>query len=507
MNPLKVESTVVSTAPPRRSSQSPHGSERSDRVLAVPTVLMVVGLHVLLGIGGALSPHVATLHAALTIVFSLGVMFFTSRPDLVIAVAVYGGVCDVYWRMTDSRAPWELSKYLLTLGALVLLARFVRHFSSWLIPTAFLLVLVPGMLFTAFAEDLWFARDQISGVTMGVVAFGLAALAFRQVVADQADAWNLGWIILGPLIATLSVVTFSILTHPDIDFSDESNSIASGGFGPNQVSAALGLTILVCILMAFLTWARRLWPVLAGISAWALWAAFLTFSRGGLYSLVLAGGAMLLVSASTRGARVRSIITLVVVAVTLVVIFSVANDFTGNALRTRYEDAGTTGRSTIAELDVQVFYAHPLLGVGVGRAAEFRGSGHLATNSAHTEYTRLLAEHGVLGVAAIGLLITMVVQAYRRSMCRWNRLTVVALSVWSLTIMLHAATRIGAVSVVLALAQIRVEERRAEYPLGPPRPSSGQTRASGPGTGQVLTGDVPTPREQGSAPVPGRSGS
>lgn len=494
----------MSDAPPRRTSQSPDRSQRSDRVLAPPTVLTLVALHVLLGIGGALSPHVATLHAALTIAVSIAVMFFTSRPELVIVVAVYGGVCDVYWRMTDSRAPWELSKYLLTLGALVLLVRFVRHFSSWMIPTAFLLVLVPGMLFTAFAEDLWLARDQISGVTMGVVAFGFAALAFRQVVADRADAWNLGWIILGPLVATLSVVTYSILTHPDIDFSDESNSVASGGFGPNQVSATLGLIILVCILMAFLTWARRLWPVLAGISVWALWATFLTFSRGGLYSLVLAGGAMLLVGASTRGARVRSIMTLVVVAVTLVVIFSVANDFTGNALRTRYEDAGTTGRSTIAELDVQVFYAHPLLGVGVGRAAEFRGSGHLATNSAHTEYTRLLAEHGVLGIAAIGLLITMVVQAYRRSMCRWNRLMVVALSVWSLTIMLHAATRIGAVSVILALAQIRVEERRAEHNSSQPRPSPEQAGDSEPGRGRVLRGDVPTPRGQESAPVPGR---
>ncbi len=35
---------------------------------------------------------------------------------------------------------------------------------------------------------------------------------------------------------------------------------------------------------------------------------------------------------------------------------------------------------------------------------------------------------------------------------------VVALAVWSLTTMLHAATRIGAVGTMLALTQLRVEE-------------------------------------------------
>ena len=86
----------------------------------------MIAVHVALGFGGALSRHVATAHAVLTVVVSVFVWFWSTRPDRIIAVTVYGGLCDVYWRMAQSSAPWELSKYLLAAGAIVLLVRFVR---------------------------------------------------------------------------------------------------------------------------------------------------------------------------------------------------------------------------------------------------------------------------------------------------------------------------------------------------------------------------------------------
>ena len=167
---------------------------------------------------------------------------------------------------------------------------------------------------------------------------------------------------------------------------------------------------------------------------------------------------MLLVGISTRGARVRSVATLVVAVAALFIIYSSANDFTGNWLDTRYEEAGTSGRTNIAELDMAVFAAHPLTGVGSARAHEFRNGAVLSEAAAHTEFTRVLAEHGLLGIVALVLLATMLVQGYRRSLSYWNRLMVVALGTWALSTMLHAATRIGAVAVMLALTQIRVDE-------------------------------------------------
>ena len=441
--------TTIPTSPGSRGTALPFG---------YPVVLTVLAIHLGLGVGGALSPWIATAHAAVTIVGSVIVMFGTRHPERIVAVAVYGGVCDVYWRMTQSKAPWEISKYLLALGAAALLIRFVRRWSRAAIPIAFLALLVPGVLVTLATSGLSEGREAISSTEMGLIAFGLAAMAFRHLIGTRTDAWNLAWVVLGPLVAVLAAATYSVLTSPDLDFGSESNFAASGGFGPNQVSTSLGLIMLICVLLAFLPPARRLWPVLAGLGAWSLWSAFLTFSRGGIYGLVLAGGAMLLVGISTRGARVRSVATLVVAVAALFIIYSSANDFTGNWLDTRYEEAGTSGRTNIAELDMAVFAAHPLTGVGSARAHEFRNGAVLSEAAAHTEFTRVLAEHGLLGIVALVLLATMLVQGYRRSLSYWNRLMVVALGTWALSTMLHAATRIGAVAVMLALTQIRVDE-------------------------------------------------
>lgn len=456
--------------------------DRAERPFGLGWILAIIAIHVLLGVGGALTRLIPSIHAVATVGAGLVLMFFSSRPDRIVAVTAYGGMCDVYWRMTKSSAPWELSKYLLALGAVVLTVRFIRRAPRAWVPSALLLTLVPGMLLTAFSETLHFTRDRISSYEMGMVSMALGALAFRHLRATKTDAWNLGWILLGPLIAALGVTAHALLTSPDLGFTANSNAIATGGYGPNQVSSTMGLIPLICVLLVFLPWGRRLWWVLAPLGLWATWATFLTFSRGGIYSAVLAGAAMLLVGITQRGARMRSLLTLAAAAAALVVVFNSANDFSGNWLDARYEKAGTTGRNNIAEGDIGLFETHPLFGVGSGRAPELRtGEGeHLDSAAAHTEFTRLLAEHGVFGLATIVLIVVMLAQSYRWSLSYWNRLMIVAFSIWSLTTMLHAATRIGAVSVMLALTQLRVADRDETLTSGDATPSP---RAAEPLTG------------------------
>lgn len=54
-------------------------------------------------------------------------------------------------------------------------------------------------------------------------------------------------------------------------------------------------------------------------------------------------------------------------------------------------------------MDLKIFQDNVVLGIGVGRAKEAREAmEHRAAS--HTEYTRLLAEHGSLGVVAILML-------------------------------------------------------------------------------------------------------
>ena len=167
---------------------------------------------------------------------------------------------------------------------------------------------------------------------------------------------------------------------------------------------------------------------------------------------------MALIGIGSRGSRLRTLLIAVAAVIGIVTVFSAANDFTGNWLDTRYSDSQTAGRSTIAEMDLAVFGSHPITGVGTGRAPEFRTQDRLGEAGAHTEFTRLLAEHGVFGIGVLAMMAAILVQGYRRSLSYWNRLMVAALSMWSLSTMLHAATRISAVGLMLALTQVRVAD-------------------------------------------------
>jgi len=82
-------------------------------------------------------------------------------------------------------------------------------------------------------------------------------------------------------------------------------------------------------------------------------------------------------------------------------------------------------------------------------------NGFETQTKAHTEYTRMLGEHGLLGLVSVGLLLVMVVQAVRWSTSRWNRIYAAAFAVWSLVSMSHSATSIAAIGFVFGLAQLR----------------------------------------------------
>jgi hypothetical protein len=65
---------------------------------------------------------------------------------------------------------------------------------------------------------------------------------------------------------------------------------------------------------------------------------------------------------------------------------------------------GAGGREDIAKSDLKIWMKYPVMGAGVGNSYSARREflGHAAFP--HTEYTRLLAEHGLFGLAA-GLIL------------------------------------------------------------------------------------------------------
>jgi O-antigen ligase len=238
-----------------------------------------------------------------------------------------------------------------------------------------------------------------------------------------------------------------------LEFTANSNPLLSGGFGPNQVSAVLGLALLGCVLL-LLERKHPLYLRIVLIVAATVFAAqaALTFSRGGLVlSLISCVGAAMYLLRDTRARATLLLVSAVITAVAVVFVIPRLDEFTSGKLAERYSSVDTTGRALLAGFDLKIFEDNPLLGVGPGVATPIRGEmGHYGV--AHTEFTRMLAEHGILGGAAIAFLLVLVLRTIRETRGYHSRAIVVALASWAMLFLLINAIRLVAPAFALGIA-------------------------------------------------------
>jgi len=245
------------------------------------------------------------------------------------------------------------------------------------------------------------------------------------------------------------------MTAANLTWSTHSNFVSSGGYGPNQVSAALGLGTLVSLLFLLKSQSRTYLKIMAfGAMVFFAIQSAMTFSRGGLYGA--AGAALVAIYYMSRDRQARLKVVFVGVVTVLLAAFVVLpslESITGGKLSARFENTSTTGRSQIVESDLDLWAEHPIFGVGVGMSF-YRESGW---KDAHTEFTRLLAEHGSFGFLALVLLLVGGWQKLRAAETPKGRAIMAALVAWSLLFMLDKAMRLVAPSFTFGLAFATLE--------------------------------------------------
>jgi hypothetical protein len=266
---------------------------------------------------------------------------------------------------------------------------------------------------------------------------------------------RLAWWVILPIVGIASVTLYGILSAEAIEFGPASNFASSGGFGPNQVSAILGLGGGLALIL-FLTGTgivKRLSALLLALSLLTLSA--LTFSRGGLYNAgVMLAFAMVHSFRSSRG-RMASLLAMLVLGLAgAYLIYPRLNAFTSGMLGRRFADIDPTLRGQIAQADLELWFANPLVGVGPGVSKTSRTDLLGVGVAAHTEYTRLLAEHGTAGLLALLLMLVMCIYAYSRAPDRYAQIWVAGLLAWPLMEMTHSAMRIVAISFLFGLAMV-----------------------------------------------------
>lgn len=435
---------------------------------SLPAHSLIAGallLHVLLGPLLTVSPLLVGAHSAATILYGLYQAGFSPRIERAIYVCAYITGAEVLWRMTKTPLFWELSKYSVIT---ILLVAMLRHgmLRMRALPLLFFALLLPSTVLPMINVGTAELRNQISFNLSGPLALAICTWFFSQIRLTVPQLQRIFLAVICPLLSTAAIALMGTVAVSRINFNNSSNYATSGGYGPTQVSSVLGFGALLIFLWLFQNWQSRLQKfMLLGVMALFLVQSALTFSRGGLYAA--AGSALLACYFLIHDKRARMQLIAGVVVLFVVgnfVILPQLDNFTSGALSKRFGNTSLTGRDNIAKGDLQVFYDNPVFGVGPGEARNYRTDHKQAV--AHTEFSRLLAEHGLFGLTALLLMLVMSWRHLRQAQSRMAKALVIALTFWSFLFMASLAMRIvmAAFAFGLTAATLIVANQAANGP-------------------------------------------
>lgn len=433
-----------------------------------------LGFHVLLAIilqaSSTAAVFVGTLHCLVTCVVAV---WATTRWKAVgiACVAAYTAGAEVLWRMTGAHTPWEIGKYLivaLCIGGILRMGHRAKW--NWL-AVVYFMALLPSIAVLiqsdGHPESL---LQSLSFNLSGPLCLFASAWYMSQLRLSRRDVQMLLVSLIAPLLTIAAVTLLATHSAVDLSFTDESSLATSGGFGPNQVSVVLGLGALASLMLA-VDPIVKLWhrSVAFGLVLFFGAQCVMTFSRGGLYSFLVAFLLAAVWFLRNRAVRMRLIgVTAAATLITIAVIFPRLEEFTGGALADRFADTDPGHRKDIAMEDIRLWGEHPILGLGPGGArSQRRGEFRIA----HTEYTRLLSEHGLFGVLALAALVGLGLTQLLRHQPAQEKALRIAFMTWSLTSMLHLGMRVAAIGLIFGWSCSRIllaSESRSASTTGPP---------------------------------------
>ncbi len=424
-------------------------------------VIVFLSLHIVLALTMNLSPWISTIHGVIALLFGLRAALLGRVSQVIYAVA-YIGACEVLWRMSRAHLIWEYSKYAMVLVIFVAIVVELRQRSDTrrlrsMSPILLMALLTPAAVMVVLQLGPVDARDPLSFNMSGYLAIAMLALYLwgRPVNRDTTVRALLA--IMAPIVGITFLAIYFTLTDLDsLIFVGASNWVTSGNYGPNQVANMMGFGALAGTMLFIMlprSWGARGFVLVMTLAM--LGQGLLTFSRGGIYSFVLALAVFGMHLMRTPRARGRLLLLFGIFGVILIVgIYPFLDQFTGGSLSERFSDTDTTGRMEAASVDMRAFSENVLVGVGVGQVAEYHRDYLGYTIAAHTEYTRLLAEHGLFGILALALLLWMLLNRYYANYPGFGRAMTASLSIWALSIMAHSAMRLAAIPLALALALV-----------------------------------------------------
>lgn len=423
-------------------------------------------LHVAIGLVVFVLPFLSKLYCIS--IFGFGIYYIIktrNQNNEALVASAYVISAEVLLRMTDGMFFNEYAKY--TVMIFLFVGMIYTGFSKnaavyWF----FLILLVPSVILSTvtlnFETNI---RKAIAFNISGPVCLGISAIYCYQRKISFSRMKEILTLFCYPLIA---IVTYLVLYTPSIKAvvtNTQSNFETSGGFGPNQMSTILGFGIFVFFVQLILNSPTRKLQILnASLVIIFAFRGLVTFSRGG----VMTGGMMVLLLTlvlyyqSNKNGKLKISVLMILIGIASLGVWSYSTLQTNGMINKRYanEDAKgrqkkskLSGREAIIESEIDMFLENPIFGVGVGKNREYREETTGINAASHNEISRMMAEHGSLGIMCLLILIITPLLLYLNN--NQNIFVLSCIAFWIMTIN-HAAMRIAAPAFVYALSLLKV---------------------------------------------------
>lgn len=378
--------------------------------------------------------------------------------------AAYFMSAEVFFRMTGGAFAYEFGKYVVI--GFLLLGIFYRGTSSksgayWL----FLVLLLPGILFSAmYLNPETDVRKAVIFNLSGPICLALSAIyCYRRTISLK----RLQHILLAMFLPIVTMAVYLYFNTPNIQdvlSSNQSNTAASGGFGPNQVATALGIGMFVLLTRLFVIKDKLINTIDLVLLALISYRALVTFSRGGVITGIACAIAFIVLYFMRSNKRIKAQmlpkISIVGGLLVLTFLFTaiqtsglITNRYTNRDAAGRLKSDITTGRAELISTELDAFYEKPLTGIGIGKIREWRFERTKIVAATHNEFSRMLSEHGLLGI--IMLLILVITPFIYRFQNKRNPYFYAFLLFWALTIS-HSSMRIAAPAFIYGLCLLNV---------------------------------------------------
>jgi hypothetical protein len=427
--------------------------------------------HIALGFLSTLSPFVFVAWFYIFFLVNVGSSFLALRNNNYanfLSFVFYLVSFELLGRMSQAApfVPSELGKYFLFgFSLLTFLIRGVKSRQAMLITLLFCVALFIDLSGRRSIVDIifnWFG--------IGSAALGIAVFYGVKIQRNQLDQLlKLIW------LTSLSALIYTYIRTPeleDIEFTLKAQFATTANTSSNQVSTILGLGMFLSfysIVQKIKFSGYRILDIL--ILVLFTFQGLLSFSRGGMIVGALAIMAFYLLN--KEGEKVnysKLFFGLIGTVILLTVVFKVTDTITDGKLALRYQgetegslrgskevttDLFLSGRQSIFLEDLNVWYESPLIGVGAGASMYMRKDTKYV--APHVELSRVMSEHGIIGIFAFLLLNLMFFKIYTTEQNKSNKGIFVALFILASFTTFHAAMRTYVSPMFYILAVLHVK--------------------------------------------------